>query len=740
MRLPDLEYLALSFVLVFAFSLTPGTFLPGLLSDSVPDAAAGTGGSAEASELDVQAFAPAFNLKTMAGDRTVGSAELFVGRAFTLLVFWNSDCPDCVEALKQCQGLAEAARKKGVELVGVNHDIENVAAVRALLARQGVSFLQLRDPYRLVASSYGADAYSFALFLVDSSGVIHETVYGRPADVNGAVSAMLERAASVPVSSGSESISASPEFVPSGPESLSTAPRPVPAAPGVVSRVPDSISELPEPAAERFETSRTPRISVTGEARLRAMNIRLRDDTGALKAPTGPYGEAIRQGSSSAHRIQCELSGKITESLTAGVLLRLSNEDEAVLVLGPQYFSRSEGSAYAQYRSKDFMVRLGYFDAHFTPLSLMIWDSEDNARTGGTASGCACAGVTGAILLESLEELGPELTFEGMSVSHSAGELLDLRAFYARPRLANEISAGDFLADPEALEDFAYQRDLYALRANVNVQHPSFASPALMSLLYVRTVDDDRSATFVGSQYDPRGFASDNRVYGALISVPLHDRLSMEVDLERAETYDNVLNPAEIADWGTALLGTLRGRVTTGVSVSASYLSLSEEFHSAYAALSYLPNRTGVRASVSVRRGGFSSDLFAKFLKPYAEETTFTPDFFPPATRARFKSQLTLGAWASRQLFGDLELGGGWLLERVVDDVSRPLPGPLPPAGYEHLKFQKRKNIFTLQLLRALAARSSGEFVYQYVDYTDKIEPANDYSLHRTSLQFSIRF
>ncbi|UCF77994.1 MAG: hypothetical protein JSW03_07720, partial [Candidatus Eiseniibacteriota bacterium] len=264
--------------------------------------------------------------------------------------------------------------------------------------------------------------------------------------------------------------------------------------------------------------------------------------------------------------------------------------------------------------------------------------------------------------------------------------------------------------------------------------------PALMSLHYVRTADDKKSATFVGSQYDPRGFASDNKVYGALVSVPLHDRLSMEVEFDRTETYHNVLNPSEIADWGTALMGTLRGKVAAGVNVSASYLSLSEEFHSAYAALSYLPNRTGVRASVSVRRGGFSSDLFAKFLKPYAEETTITPDFFPPATRARFKNQFTLGAWASRQLFGDLELGGGWLLERVVDDVDRPLPGPLPPAGYEHLRFQKRKNVFTLQLLRTLAARSSAELVYQYVDYADKIEPANDYSLHRTSLQFSIRF
>jgi hypothetical protein len=325
-------------------------------------------------------------------------------------------------------------------------------------------------------------------------------------------------------------------------------------------------------------------------------------------------------------------------------------------------------------------------------------------------------------------------------VSQSVGELLDLRAFYARPRLANEISAGDFLADPEALEDFAYQRDLYALRANVNVNHPAFAGPALMSLHYVRTVDDENSATFVGSQYDPRGFASDNRVYGALVSVPLHDRLSMEVELDRAETHDNVLNPIGIADWGTALLGTLRGKVATGVDVSASYLSLSGGFHSAYAALSYLPNRTGVRASVSLRRGSFSSDFFAKFLRPYAEETTFTPDFFPPASRARFENQLTLGAWASTLLLSGLELGGGWLLERVVDDVSRPLPGPQPQAGYEHLKFQKRKNIFTLQLLRSLAARSSAELVYQYVDYVDRIEPANDYSIHRTSLQFSIRF
>jgi hypothetical protein len=456
--------------------------------------------------------------------------------------------------------------------------------------------------------------------------------------------------------------------------------------------------------------------------------------------PTGPYGEIISEGTSVTHRALCELSSKLTRSLSAGLLIRLSNEDEDVLKFGPQYFSRGEGSAYVHYIEGGFSLRLGYFNAHFTPLSLMRWDAEDNARIGGTAEGCACIGGTGAILLENLEELAPELTFEGVSVSHAIGHILDFQAFYARPGIANEISTGEFLANSERLSDFAYRRDLYAFRANFNVDPPSLTKPALISLHYLRTRDDEKSATFVGSIHDPQGFATDNRVYGALLSVPLRDRLSLDVELDRTETEDNVRNPIGTADWGTGYLATLKGELLWGVSASLAYLSLSREFHSSYAALSYMPNMKGVRANLSVRRGRLNSDFFVKFLEPHGTVDEATPSEFLPSTRSKFQSQLTLGLWASTGLLKAFEMGGGWLLERETNEVYQYYVEPVPPPGHQRLERQRIKSTLTFQLVRFFTERNSAEFLYQYMDYTDEIEPMNDYSLHRTSLQFSARF
>ncbi len=687
-----------------------------------------SGSAAAAAELAPGVSAPAFSLSGLIAKRTINSAEIFAARPFTLLAFWNSDCADCLYALEKCQEFVLDAEAAGIGFVGINHDVENLASTRSFLRSRNIAFLQLWDIDRLVASSYGTDSYSLSLFLIDSLGVIREAVYDRPADTEDVLSDFIR-------------------------EYGSAASRPTPAEkPGIVPvRAPDSLAihferssvdtgpvALPPPSlmtTKRFPVELTSRISITGEVRVRFMDIQLEHDPLIPSPPTGPYGEAVERGTSMSHRALFELGARPTNSLTAGVLVRLSNEDEDVLRLGPEYFSRSEGSAYVHYREGDFSLRLGYFDAYFTPLSLMRWDAEDNARTGGTASGCACAGATGAILFESLEELGPTLTFEGLSVSQALGDILDVRAFYARPGVANEISQGEFLANPERLLEFAYRRDLYAFRASFNVNPPSFSEPALVSLHYVRTRDDEESATFVGSAYDPQGFAADNRVYGALLSVPLLKRLSLDVEIDRTETDDNVLDPIGTSDWGTGYLASLKGEILKDVSASLSYLSLSREFHSSFAALSYQPNRKGLRASLSVRRGGFDSDIFVKYLEPHGPVDEVSPSPFLPSTRSKSRDQITVGLWASIDLLQVFEVGGGWLLERETDNVYRVgmFPGPL---GVH----ERRKNTLSLQLVRALSKRNSAELLYQYIDYADEIESMNDYSIHRTSLQFSVRF
>jgi len=668
--------------------------------------------------LESGVIAPEFTLPSLGGETTFHSTDLFQSQPFTLLVFWNSECPQCLEALAKCQEFSDTADAHGIRLVGINDDIENLAFVRSFLKTERIVFPQLSDIDRTVAVAYGADAYSLSLFLIDSSGIAREIVYDRPPDVQAALFDMLKKASQSAFIGRVEQDAGGQPPRPKGEQS------------GRIEALEASVSAL------RKEASR---ITVAGDVRIRAMDMQIDRTSPVGGAPSGPYGEALEQGKSITHRFQCELGTKITNSVMAGALLRLSNEDEKILALGPQYFSRTEGSAFAQYTSSFLSIRLGYFDTYFTPLSLMRWDLEDNPKSGGRASGCACAGATGAVLLQSLEELGPTLTFEGANVSSAVADLIDVNAFYGRPRSAHEVTTAEYLANPEALGDFAYRQDLYGLRATFNAGRLTGLARPSVSLHYVTARDDEESAKFPGTAYDHRGFAVKNEVYGAALSVPFQSKLSLDMEFDRTRWDGDVRSAADGVAWGTGWLGTLRAELLPGLRTSAAYFYLSDGFHSAYGALSYPSGRKGARGNVSVTAGPFYCDLFAKYAKPH--------EYFAPVPlcgvsrcyeESRFDDQLTVGLWVSANVLRLFEVGGGWILEREAWDLYD--VDPVLPAGREHLERERKKNTLTFELTHAFSARNSAEFLYQYIDYEDEIFPDDGYTAQRTSLQFSLRF
>jgi len=674
---------------------------------------------AVAGGLEPGVIVPEFTLPSLGGETTFHSTELFQSQTFTLLVFWNSECPQCLEALAKCEEFSDTAGAHGIRLVGINDDIENLASVRSFLKNERITFPQLSDVYRTVAAAYGADAYSLSLFLIDSSGMAREIVYDRPPDVQAALFGMLKKA-SQPAFAGRAEKDAGGQ-----------SPRPEGEQSGRLEALETTVSAL------RKEVSR---IAVTGNVRIRTMDMQVDRTSSIGGAPTGPYGEALEQGKSITHRFQCELSARITNSVMAGALLRLSNEDVRILALGPQYFSGAEGSAFAQYASSFLSIRLGYFDTYFTPLSLMRWDLEDNPESGGRATECACAGATGAVLLQSLEELGPKLTFEGANLSSTVADLMDVNAFYARPRSAHEVTTGEYLANPEALGDFAYRQDLYGLRATFNVGRLTGPGKPSVSLHYVTARDDEESAKFPGAAYDHRSLAVKNEVYGAALSIPFQRKLSLDMEFDRTKWDGDVRSALDGVVWGTGWLGTLRAELLPGLRTSAAYFYLSDGFHSAYGALSYAPGRKGARGNVSVTVGPLYCDLFTKYAEPDENEFVAVPMCGVSGCyeESRFDDQLTIGLWVSAKVLRLVEAGGGWILEREAWDLYD--IDPVLPAGRQHLERERKKNTLTFELTHAFSARNSAELLYQYIDYEDDIFSANDYTAQRTSLQFSLRF
>lgn len=127
--------------------------------------------------------APAFILKILEGDKAVRSKSIFSERELTVLIFWDSYCPDCLKAVAECQKYYQDYRDPNVGLWSVNFDKENMAKVRSFIAGEGIKFPVLSDSTGATANKYEAAAYDFSFFIIDRDGVVRYVCYDHPPDV-----------------------------------------------------------------------------------------------------------------------------------------------------------------------------------------------------------------------------------------------------------------------------------------------------------------------------------------------------------------------------------------------------------------------------------------------------------------------------------------------------------------------------------------------------------------------------
>jgi peroxiredoxin len=145
-------------------------------------------------ELKVSQIAPAFILKTLDGSEVVRSKNIFSEKELTVLIFWDSYCPDCLETLADCQKFYKNAEKLSVGLCSINFDKEeNLSKVRGFLKGEEITFPILSDPLSVTVKKYKAKAYDFSFFIIDKRRIIRHVCYDHPPNVGEVIKKEVEK-------------------------------------------------------------------------------------------------------------------------------------------------------------------------------------------------------------------------------------------------------------------------------------------------------------------------------------------------------------------------------------------------------------------------------------------------------------------------------------------------------------------------------------------------------------------
>ena len=125
---------------------------------------------------------PDFVLKTMAGKTSSLQRQLKPGRS-TLINIWATWCIPCAKEMPELEKLRARLAARGIDLIGLNVDVEQNADVRGYIAKQGVNYPILIGGVPVIEQLYATDDYSVPLsILVDEKGTVKDLIPGWSAE------------------------------------------------------------------------------------------------------------------------------------------------------------------------------------------------------------------------------------------------------------------------------------------------------------------------------------------------------------------------------------------------------------------------------------------------------------------------------------------------------------------------------------------------------------------------------
>ncbi len=137
-----------------------------------------------AAAIDPGARAPSFFLPDLWGQSFVASDSLLRGEPPTLLIFWNTQCPDCLADLASTATRPAVGDTFALRLVTICTEAERPGDARRLAREIELPPLNLWDRRRTVAADYGATEVSYAAVLVNAGGIIEFIHYDHPESID----------------------------------------------------------------------------------------------------------------------------------------------------------------------------------------------------------------------------------------------------------------------------------------------------------------------------------------------------------------------------------------------------------------------------------------------------------------------------------------------------------------------------------------------------------------------------
>ncbi len=120
--------------------------------------------------------APSFNLKSTEG----GSLSLNQQKGtVTVIIFWRTDQERSILALKDANDILKNYKGKGMQVLGIIEDSDDIKLAKKIIAENGMTFPLLIDRDRKVYSDYGIRVFPTSV-IVDREGAIAYDIPSHP--------------------------------------------------------------------------------------------------------------------------------------------------------------------------------------------------------------------------------------------------------------------------------------------------------------------------------------------------------------------------------------------------------------------------------------------------------------------------------------------------------------------------------------------------------------------------------
>lgn len=125
---------------------------------------------------------PDFAIKTLSGGKSSVRKQLKPGRR-TLLNIWATWCVPCATEMPELQKMQAQLSARGIDLIGVNVDVERNAQISQYLAKKRIRYRTFVGGVPAIEQIYATDELSVPLsILIDENGVIRDLIPGWSAE------------------------------------------------------------------------------------------------------------------------------------------------------------------------------------------------------------------------------------------------------------------------------------------------------------------------------------------------------------------------------------------------------------------------------------------------------------------------------------------------------------------------------------------------------------------------------